>query len=102
MFARLPDLPAPEIEIAIDGTSFVAREGDTVAAAMLAAGFRACRTTPLSQSPRAPFCMMGACFECLVTIDGVANQQACLVVVARGMRVATQDGARALTIGEPA
>ncbi len=37
--------------------------------------------------------MMGVCFDCLVTVDGVPNQQACLVTVAPGMRIQTQRGA---------
>lgn len=90
MFARLPDIAGRGVPVTIDGVPFIAREGDTVAAALLAAGLRACRTTAVSNAPRAPFCMMGACFECLVAIDGHANRQACLVLVAPGMRIATQ------------
>jgi predicted molibdopterin-dependent oxidoreductase YjgC len=96
MYARLPDVPATPVTITIDGAPCAARAGDTVAAAMLASGLRACRTSAVSGAPRAPFCMMGACFECLVTIDDRTNQQACLVVVAPGMRVATQQGAPAV------
>jgi sarcosine oxidase subunit alpha len=40
--------------------------------------------------------MMGACFDCLVTIDGVGSRQACLVTVREGMAVETQSGARTL------
>jgi predicted molibdopterin-dependent oxidoreductase YjgC len=40
--------------------------------------------------------MMGVCFDCLVTIDDVPNQQACLVLVTRGMRIRTQHGRVAL------
>ena len=93
MFARLPDVASGDVSITIDGAPFAARAGDTVAAALVAAGFRALRTTAVSGAPRAPFCMMGACFECLVAIDGHANQQACLVAVAPGMRIETQHGA---------
>ena len=60
--------------------------GDTVAAALLAAGIDHCRTTPVTGAPRAPYCLMGVCFDCLVTIDGVGNRQACLVPVREGMR----------------
>jgi predicted molibdopterin-dependent oxidoreductase YjgC len=38
---------------------------------------------------------MGVCFDCLVTIDGVPNQRACMVAVAAGMRITTQRGAPA-------
>ena len=60
----------------------------------LAAGFEHCRRTPISGAPRAPYCMMGVCFECLVTIDGVGNRQGCLVAVREGMRVELQRGKR--------
>ena len=67
---------------------------DTVAAALLAAGLSHCRTTPVSGVPRAPYCMMGVCFDCLVTIDGVGSRQACLVPVQAGMAIETQLGKR--------
>ena len=78
----------------VDGIAVAARQGDTVAAALLAAGFDHCRTTPVTGAPRAPYCMMGVCFDCLVTIDGVGNRQGCLVPVREGMRVETQHGKR--------
>ncbi|MEP7327982.1 MAG: (2Fe-2S)-binding protein [Betaproteobacteria bacterium] len=96
MFARLPDRPGARasVELVVDGMSVDARDDDTVAAAMLAAGLLQCRTTPATGAPRAPHCLMGVCFECLVTIDGRGSQQACMVAVAPGMRVETQHGAR--------
>ena len=96
MFRRLPDDTRPEVRITVDGRDVEAREGDSVAAAMLASGFTSCRTTPVSGAPRAPFCMMGACFDCLVTIDGVGSRQGCMVAVREGMKVATQRGKREL------
>jgi sarcosine oxidase subunit alpha len=94
MFARLPDAEAATVSLTIDGKSVDARAGDTVAAAMLAAGYDHCRTTPVSGTPRGPYCLMGACFECLVTIDGFGNRQGCLVPVREGMRVELQLGKR--------
>jgi hypothetical protein len=67
-----------------------------VAAALLAAGVSRFRATPVSGAARAPFCMMGACFECLVEIDGVPSRQACMVEVKAGMRIRSQEGARDL------
>jgi NADH dehydrogenase/NADH:ubiquinone oxidoreductase subunit G len=32
---------------------------------------------------------MGACFNCMVTIDGAPNRRACLVIVDEGMQVET-------------
>jgi predicted molibdopterin-dependent oxidoreductase YjgC len=93
MFARLPDGTAEPVAVTIDGEPFEARAGDTVAAAMLAAGVYASRRTPVSGAPRGPFCMMGVCFDCLVVVDGVPNQVGCSVTVAPGMRIQTQRGA---------
>ena len=97
MFRRLPDPTAAGVTITIDGQPASARAGDTVAAALLAAGVAACRTTPVDGAPRGPYCAMGVCFECLVAIDGVGSRQACLTRVRDGMRIETQRGKRALT-----
>lgn len=94
MFQRLPDPQRRTVDLTVDGKAVTACEGDSVAAGLLAAGIVQCRTTPVSGAPRAPYCMMGVCFECLVTIDGVGNRQACLVRVREGMRVETQQGKR--------
>jgi hypothetical protein len=96
MFRRLPDAAGDPIAFSINGRRAQAFAGDTVAAALLGAGVDHCRTTPISGAKRAPYCMMGVCFECLVTIDGVGNRQACLIAVRVGMRVETQQGARAI------
>lgn len=94
MFRRVSDSATEEITVSIDGAPATARAGDSVAAALLAAGRMQCRTTPVSGAPRSPYCLMGVCFECLVEIDGVGNRQACMVRVAPGMRIATQQGRR--------
>lgn len=84
------------LAFSFDGQPMTGRAGDTVAAALLANGVVACRETPVSGSPRAPYCLMGVCFECLVVIDGVGNRQGCLVPLAEGMRIETQHGRRHL------
>ncbi|MBP2301815.1 (2Fe-2S)-binding protein [Azospirillum picis] len=96
MFRRLPEIAAAgdAIGFTIDGRPASARAGDSVAAALLANGVTACRKTPVSGAARGPYCMMGVCFDCLVTIDGVGNRQGCQVRVADGMAVETQDGKR--------
>lgn len=94
MFQRLPEAGGAMVRVTIDGRPHEARAGDSVAAALLAAGVDHCRTTPLSGAPRAPYCMMGVCFDCLVVVDGVGNRQGCLVRVRDGMQIATQHGKR--------
>ena len=56
-----------------------------MAAALTAAGVRSWRTTRRGQQPRGLFCGIGACFDCLLTIDGRPAQRACLVPVRDGM-----------------
>ena len=90
----LPQNPGGGVTVYIGGTPHRARATDSVAAAMLAANVEHCRTTPVSGAPRAPYCMMGVCFDCLVTIDGVGNRQGCLVRVRDGMRIEPQLGKR--------
>ena len=94
MFKRLPEAVAEPVEIFVEGRAVLARRGDTVAAALLACGMLACRTTAVSGTARGPYCMMGICFDCLVTIDGHPNQQACMNHVREGMRIESQHGAR--------
>jgi predicted molibdopterin-dependent oxidoreductase YjgC len=97
MFRRLQDPPGRPLTFTYQGEEVDAVEGDTVAAALMAAGEVTVRTAPSDGSPRAPYCLMGVCFECLVEIDGVTNQQSCLVPVRPGMIVARQEGAVALS-----
>ncbi len=94
MFRRLPEREA-SITIEVDGAPVPAAPGDSVAAAMLAAGIAAFRHAPVDGGPRGPWCAMGVCFECLVEIDGEPNRQACMTTVREGLRVARRPaGAR--------
>jgi D-hydroxyproline dehydrogenase subunit gamma len=93
MFTR-PD--TANLTIYLDGASLSAREGDSVAAALLSHGVHTTRHTPISGAPRGPYCMMGACFECLAVVDGKPGVQTCLASVHDGMRIERQDGARSL------
>ena len=81
------------VQIWFNGQPLNVPGGRSVAAALLAAGVQRFRATPVSGAPRAPYCMMGACFECLVEIDGIPSRQSCLVTVRDGMRIHSQEGA---------
>ncbi|PLZ01939.1 hypothetical protein CY652_12955 [Burkholderia sp. WAC0059] len=93
---------APGVTIRFDGKPLTVPAGMSVSAALLANGARSTRTSAVSGAPRAPYCMMGVCFECLVEIDGVPNRQGCLTSVRDGMEVRTQNGARELDAGDAA
>jgi predicted molibdopterin-dependent oxidoreductase YjgC len=94
MFRLLDDF-AERVVITLDGAEVSVPAGVSVAAALLHLGRIPVRGTAVSGAPRAPFCMMGVCFDCLVEIDGVANQRGCQRQVEAGMTVRRQ-----LTIGE--
>jgi glycine/D-amino acid oxidase-like deaminating enzyme len=91
---------AEEVGITFDGRPIPALPGETAAAALSAAGVLAYRKTA-SGAARGLWCGMGACFDCLVTIDGRANQRACLAKVVPGMTVESTPAAVALA-PEPA
>ena len=96
MFKRLDPPSGDTVTIHIDDHPVSVPAGETVAAALLSAGasngMDHTRTSAESGRPRAPFCMMGVCFDCLIEIYGRPNRQACLVRVADGMRIRRQRG----------
>ncbi|MEQ1776460.1 MAG: (2Fe-2S)-binding protein [Burkholderiales bacterium] len=85
------------ITVYIEGKPVDVNVNDSAAAAALRAGIGYTRTSPVSGEKRAPYCMMGVCFECLMVIDGVASRQACMIKVQPGMRIKRQLGARELS-----
>ena len=94
MFRLRPDASLATIAVEIEGRTVRVPEGASAAAAVLLAGLGSLRDTPVSGSARAPYCMMGVCFDCLAEIDGVPNRQGCSVKVRSGMRIRRQRGAR--------
>lgn len=78
------------VNVTFDGESLMVPEGVTVAAALLGhADNHFCKSAAEGEE-RAPYCLMGVCFECLVEIDGLKNRQACLEPVYEGMSVKRQ------------
>jgi predicted molibdopterin-dependent oxidoreductase YjgC len=78
------------VRLLVDGGPVPAYEGESVAAALLAAGRRGLRTAPRQGEPRGMYCGIGLCFECAVTVDGRRGVRACLTPVRDGLRVATR------------
>lgn len=100
LFVLAAPQPTHHVQMTFDGNSIDVPAGVSVAAALLISGARQFRSTPVSAAPRAPYCMMGVCFECLVQIDGRPGRQSCLTAVRDGMVVECQHGASALTLAE--
>ena len=82
----------PAVSVTVDGVPLAAYQGETLAAAMLAAGRRVFRYAPRTGSPRGLFCGMGVCYDCLMVVDGRPNVRACMTPVTDGMRAETQRG----------
>jgi predicted molibdopterin-dependent oxidoreductase YjgC len=93
MFKIIAPPDRPMVALRLAGRSVLAPEGDNLAATLLREGVSPFRSTPKSGAARAAYCMMGVCFDCLVTIDGEPNRQACMVQVRAGLVVERQDGA---------
>jgi predicted molibdopterin-dependent oxidoreductase YjgC len=78
------------VVIELDGAEAKVPVGVSVAAALLYLDRIPTRHSLVKAAPRAPFCMMGICFECLIEIDGVVDQRACQLQVRAGMRLRCQ------------
>jgi NADPH-dependent 2,4-dienoyl-CoA reductase/sulfur reductase-like enzyme len=78
----------PQLSFLFNGETIVARVGETIAAALMAKGIRTLRTTR-NDERRGIFCGMGVCHECLVDIEGLPAQRACMTKAAEGMIVTT-------------
>lgn len=98
MFKKLPDGDPAAVTVTVDGQPLRVPASASAAAAVLMYGGIS-RTTPVSGAPRTPYCMMGACFDCLMEIDGAPNRQGCVVTVTEGMRINVQRGARKVSNG---
>jgi len=82
------------------GEAVQAQEGETIAAALLAAGYRKFRTTSKRGEPRGLFCAIGCCTDCIVTVDGTPNVRACTTLVADGMKISSDAGVSAGRAGK--
>lgn len=67
-------------------------EGETIAAALHAAGIRILSKSARFHRPRGFFCAIGKCSSCIMQVDGVPNVKTCMVPVREGMQVNSQEG----------
>ena len=101
-FRRVSE-PAPAkagVPVTVEGIDIRVPEGVSAAAALLLAALDHTRETPVSGAPRAPYCLMGICFDCLAEIDGQPNRQSCMVTVVPGMTIHRQRGKRAVGLND--
>ena len=90
-----------EIEIFVNGQPVRAFEGETIGAALTAAGIRELRRTEQLQNPRGQYCCMGTCHGCLVTVDGQPNVRACITPVQVGQQIMLQEGYGKIDLNSP-
>ena len=100
LFTVEPSSGSSSVTLQFEGSVINAPAGISVAAALLPNNAGPFRSTPVTSSPRAAYCMMGVCFDCLVEVDGVPSRQACLTPVRDGMVIRRQQGASALDLPE--
>jgi predicted molibdopterin-dependent oxidoreductase YjgC len=81
------ETPEETVTITFDARTLTVPANVTVAAALLGEGINRLRNSVVGDQPRAPYCLMGI-------IDGVQNRQACMTLVANGMIISSQSGAR--------
>ena len=83
---RKIDPQSDHVSVRFDGEALMLPCGENLAGVLLVAGVMPFRYTPVSGAPHGPFCMMGACYDCLVQIYGM-TVQACMLQVTEGMHI---------------
>ena len=91
--------PSREVTLIVDGRAVPAREGDTIASALVAAGWTAFRRTEKRHAPRGVFCAIGKCTDCVMTVNGIPNVRTCVKLVEDNMAITTQEGLGEWRIG---
>lgn len=87
---RIPSHPRGRpVRLRVDGRPVTAHAGETILAALTAAGIRSLRRPPGGGPGRGGLCGMGVCQECRVTVDGLPDQRACMLEVCDGMEIRT-------------
>ena len=86
VFVRLAETERPRIPFTLDGRAAEALAGDTLLTAILTQG-TAVRESEFGDGPRAGLCLMGACQECWVMLEGRGPVRACATPLEAGMAV---------------
>src|SRR6185312_4392550 len=76
----------------LDGQRVEIRDGDTVAAAAFRAGVRTFTRSLKARRRRGLYCATGDCANCLVTVDGLPGERACVPPAHDGLRAERETG----------
>jgi len=89
----LGDLPSDKrVRVEVDGREIWAREGEPIAATLMANKIKHFRFSSKYSQPRGLFCAIGRCTDCVMTVDGKPNVRTCVTPVKAGMKIKTQKG----------
>lgn len=80
------------VEIEVDGKTILAREGEPIAAAIIASGRVRLRYSDKRHEPRGVFCGIGRCTDCVMVVDSQPNVRTCVTPVRSGMKIESQGG----------
>ena len=81
--------PEPSAEFSFNGVTYPCRVGEPIAAALLANGIRALRSSP-SGTPRGLYCGIGHCYECRIWLSSGQQVRACIHPVAEGLTCSSE------------
>ncbi|CAG2145234.1 (2Fe-2S)-binding protein [Cupriavidus plantarum] len=95
---RLQELQRAMLVFELDGERCEALAGDTVLTAILTQRHRL-RDNEFTATPRAGFCMMGACHDCIVWTARGERVRACTTMLQAGMRLMTQPAPASVSVG---
>ena len=80
------------VTFSLDGKELNGYEGESIAAALKAAGVMVHRYTAKQHKPRGIFCAIGRCTDCVMIVNGVPNVRTCITPLEAGMKIQTQYG----------
>lgn len=81
-----------KVTFSFDGKELRGYEGESIAAALKAAGVMVHRYTAKQHKPRGIFCAIGRCTDCVMIVNGVPNVRTCVTPLEEGMQIQTQYG----------
>ncbi|MDZ7671688.1 MAG: (2Fe-2S)-binding protein [Halanaerobiales bacterium] len=81
-----------KITFTYNGKEIEAYQGETIAAALYAAGIRVLKASSKYERPRGLFCAIGNCSSCHMVVDGIPNVKTCITKVKEGMVVREEIG----------
>lgn len=84
-----------KVKFYYDGKEMEGYEGESIAAALMAAGVKVHRHTAKQKIPRGVFCAIGRCTDCVMVVDGQINVRTCVTPLKEGMYIQTQEGLQA-------